>query len=77
MSAYTDLIVSQHRQPNFVATVEAVTGSLAGLLDLLEEMRRAFDLDTAVGVQLDQVGEWIGRSRRIKTPLEHRGRGLE
>ncbi len=26
-----------------------------------------FDIDTAVGVQLDVVGEWVGRSRRSHT----------
>ncbi len=28
-----------------------------------------FDIDTAVGVQLDVVGEWVGRSRRVATPV--------
>jgi hypothetical protein len=29
-----------------------------------------FDLDVAIGTQLDQTGLWIGRSRFISTPIE-------
>ncbi|EKZ5286469.1 DUF2612 domain-containing protein [Klebsiella aerogenes] len=29
----------------------------------------AFDIDTAVGKQLDILGEWIGRKRRVSTPI--------
>lgn len=68
---YLDRITSQHRQrPKFVAVVDAVTRPVVELQALLEEVRRAFDLDDAVGVQLDQVGEWVGRSRDLSTPLE-------
>ncbi|MGC7970039.1 DUF2612 domain-containing protein, partial [Salmonella enterica] len=28
-----------------------------------------FDLDQAIGVQLDAVGEWVGISRNITVPL--------
>lgn len=32
-------------------------------------MISAFDIDTAVGKQLDILGEWIGRKRRVSTPI--------
>lgn len=68
---YLDRITSQHRQrPKFVAVVDAVTSPAVDLQELLEQIRRAFDLDDAIGVQLDQVGEWVGRSRHLSTPLE-------
>ncbi len=70
-NAYLGRITSQHReQPKFTSTVNAVTMPIVELKELLEEIRRGFDLDDAVGVQLDQVGEWVGRSRDLLTPLE-------
>lgn len=68
---YLDRITSQHRQrPKFVAVVDAVTRPAVEIQELLEQIRRAFDLDDSVGVQLDQVGEWPGRTRHLSTPLE-------
>lgn len=68
---YLKRITSQHRQrPKFVGMVDAVTQPLIDLQALLEEIRRAFDLDSAIGVQLDQVGEWVGRTRLLSAPLE-------
>lgn len=70
-NVYLDRITSQHRTaPKYVAVVDAVTAPLVDMQALLEELRRAFDLDDAEGVQLDRVGEWVGRVRDLSTPLE-------
>src|SRR5262249_20975851 len=37
---------------------------------MLAKMTADFDLDTAVGVQLDILGLWIGRSRYVQIPIE-------
>lgn len=67
---YLRLITSYHRpRKRFEATVATLVEPLAQLQDFLATMPAAFDLDTAVGVQLDVVGQWIGRSRYIATPL--------
>lgn len=67
---YLNLVPSQHRQrPRYMATVEALLTPMEAVADLLEEMRTAFDLDTAVGVQLDAVGVRVGRTRHLHTPL--------
>lgn len=67
MSGYLGLVTSEHRsRPRFMATVAAVTDPLCGLQELLETMRAAFDVDSAVGGQLDRTGEWIGRSRHLR-----------
>ena len=47
-------------KPKFNATVAALCGASAGLQDLYGAMPAAFDLDLAVGVQLDAVGRWVG-----------------
>ncbi|GHE69844.1 hypothetical protein GCM10019059_31960 [Camelimonas fluminis] len=69
---YLGLITSFHRgQPRFTATVEALVTPLAGGQAFLGHMPQDFDLDDAVGVQLDVVGEWVGRSRYIELDLEN------
>jgi hypothetical protein len=69
---YTGLITSQHNdKPKFVALVETVTGEPVDARNLLQAMPDAFDIDTAVGVQLDIVGQWVGLTRIVTvTPSE-------
>lgn len=70
MSRYTDLITSEHAdKPNFVATVDLITQPFLDNQALLDGLAAKMDLDLAVGDQLDINGEWVGRSRVIKTPL--------
>ena len=47
------------------ALLEPVVGATA----LMSTMPSLFDLDNAVGAQLDVVGDWIGVKRFLKTPL--------
>ncbi len=68
---YLDLITAFHRgRPKFSAMVEAVSKCFVGAQDSYWQMVPAYDLDAAVGVQLDAVGEWVGISRNVRTPLE-------
>jgi hypothetical protein len=63
---YSQLITSEHNQkPNFTAMVRAVTGAWGSIQDFDKTLPLAFDLDTAEGVQLDQIGLWVGQSRLI------------
>lgn len=58
-------------RPRFVATVQASVDPLARLQVALREMEIVdFDLDTAIGVQLDAVGARVGRSRNLPYPLQ-------
>lgn len=70
MSTYTDLITSQHRgKPKFEALVDLNTSAFSDISELLATLPAKYDLDAAVGVQLDAVGEWVGLSRHISTEL--------
>lgn len=70
VSAYTALVTSEHASaPRFMAMVAAVAQCFVDQQNALEAMPAAFDLDTAVGVQLDAVGLWVGLSRRISIPI--------
>lgn len=67
---YLGLITPYHRdKPKFAGTLAALLEPFAKVQGLLVGIPLAFDLDTAVGAQLDVVGEWVGRSRFILTPL--------
>lgn len=70
VSDYTALVTSEHAdKPKFMAMVEAVAGMFVGSQNFLESLPQAFDLDTAIGAQLDVLGLWIGVSRRIAIPI--------
>ncbi len=67
---YLALITSAYAEkPRFMATVEASVAPFAAIQDVLKSLPAAFDIDTAMGVQLDTIGLWIGRSRRIDAAL--------
>lgn len=69
---YTQLITSEHAdKPKFMAMVSAVAGAFVAAQNFLEGMTAAFDLDTAVGAQLDVLGLWIGIPRRINVPVSN------
>lgn len=71
VSDYTGLITSQHAtKQKFMATVKALVQPAVDNQNVLAFLAsHCFDLDEAVGVQLDQIGLWVGRSREVQIPL--------
>lgn len=68
---YLDLVPSANRQkPKFIASLGAALEPLLAVMVTLERMPGAFDIDDAVGRQLDAVGVRVGLSRRLATPIE-------
>ena len=68
-NAYPGLVTSLHQQPRFTALVAVLTQPLLDAQALLASLPAAFDVDTAVGVQLDAVGLWAGITRILRVPL--------
>ncbi len=67
---YPSLITSEHaNKPKFVAAVAASTQPFVDIQQTLFGLIADFDLDQAIGVQLDQVGMWVGQSRKISAAL--------
>lgn len=67
---YLALIPSANAvQPKFEAFITALCQPGADIQQALLAARDAFNILSAVGVQLDQVGEWVGRSRSILVPI--------
>jgi hypothetical protein len=70
LTTYLGLVTAEHApQPNFNALLTALLQPLVDEQVTLAVMPQVFDLDVAVGDQLDAIGEWVGLSRNPKIPL--------
>lgn len=64
------LVPSYHAsQPKFMAMLEMVLAPFVAAANVARDLPAHFDIDDAIGVQLDVVGEWVGRSRNVPVPL--------
>lgn len=62
---YTNLLIIQYSgQPNAQATIAAVARSLM-INDLIRAVENAYDVNTALGPQLDVLGKYVGVSRQV------------
>ncbi|HHS9149506.1 TPA: DUF2612 domain-containing protein, partial [Enterobacter roggenkampii] len=70
MSKYTEKITNYHAtKPLFEQHIDLITRPFTDIFKAQENFIREFDLDKAVGVQLDVVGEWVGRGRNVSVPI--------
>jgi len=69
-STYLSLITSEHRdKPLFMALIAALVQGSVDQQYVLSTFSSLFDLDLAVGDQLDKLGAWIGVSRNLEAAL--------
>lgn len=67
---YTDLLPNRNvNKPKFKAWISALTTEVGLIADTILGIPVKFDVDTAIGVQLDADGLWVGASRRVEVPL--------
>ncbi|AUO22534.1 DUF2612 domain-containing protein [Pseudomonas sp. NC02] len=67
---YTGKITSQHAdKPKFMAMVQVIAQCFLDANLASAALHAAFDLDSALDAQLDNVGEWVGITRNVDTPL--------
>jgi hypothetical protein len=70
LTDYTALITSEHAdKPRFMAMVSLLGQWAADRRNLLASIPELFDIDSAVGQQLDFIGEWVGVKRTLSVPL--------
>jgi hypothetical protein len=70
LTDYTSLITSEHQSaPRYMAMVSLLAQWAVDRRSLLASIPELYDIDTAVGQQLDRVGEWVGVSRKLSLPL--------
>ena len=71
VASWLGLVTSEHAsRPNYMAMLSVTFQPLADNIAILESIPLAYDVDFAVGSQLDTVGVWVGISRNITVPLE-------
>ena len=67
---YTSLITSEHiDKPNFVAMVAAVCQPMVDIQNLCLQVPTLYDIETAIGSQLDVIGQWVGITRNLPVPI--------
>lgn len=65
---YAKLITSQHRdKPKYMAMITATLQPIVDNINTLAALD--FDIDTAIGDQLDIIGRWVGLGRQVPVPL--------
>ena len=63
---YINLVTSQHRdKPNFISWLTAALNKVDAITSLLGILNDYFNLDLAIGNQLDTLGEILGRKRLL------------
>ena len=66
MDKYLSLITSEHQnQPKFAAWLAAATDMIEDIQNFLSSLYAYYDIDTAVGTQIDALGVILGTSRRL------------
>ena len=60
---YLKLVPWQHRRPRFLALLRSILAGMVDEMNFTYNLGRRFDLDSAIGVQLNQIGEWAGLLR--------------
>ena len=66
LSYYIDLLTSQYwGKPNLTAMLTALLQVLKDAQNCVESIDAAFDIDIAVGVQLDTLGVVVGQARQL------------
>lgn len=67
---YLSLITSEHyNKPKFMSWLSAVLQKVDDINAVANDITNAFDIDSAKGVQLDTIGELVGRSRYLPFQL--------
>ena len=71
VQTYLDLVTSEHQdQPMYIAFLSIFLQGQVDLMNLYATFPVLFDVDYAVGAQLDAVGARVGESRDVTVPLE-------
>lgn len=67
---YLDLVTSEHAdKPKFMSMMAAITQPYVDEQLTIAEFSPSYDLDLAIGRQLDVDGQWIGLTRQVMIPI--------
>jgi hypothetical protein len=66
LAYYVNLFTSQYKlSPNLIAWQTALMTPIDDLTTCIQQFNAAYDIDVAVGKQLDAIGELVGASRTV------------
>lgn len=75
---YLDLVPSANRdKAKFIALLTALLSPVVDGQNVALDIINKYDLDQAVGKQLDVIGEWVGQSRTISDNIEFKFFGFD
>jgi len=78
ISQYLDLIPSANSdKPKFIALLTAILSPLIDGQNAALDVVNKYDLDQAIGKQLDVIGEWVGQSRTLSDNIEFKFFGFD
>lgn len=67
---YSDLIITQfYKKPKAKAEIELFSSEFESIYHVIKSFEEKFDLDNAVGDQLDKIGKLVGQSRIIQNAI--------
>jgi len=67
---FTSLITTEHAdKPLFVEMIRTLCQPTVDWLKQADQFPTLTEIDTAIGAQLDLLGEWIGASRSLSVPI--------
>ena len=70
LSYYLSLITSEYAaKPKFLSTITALLNPLAQTINFSENLYNYFNVNTALGDQLNKLGAWCGVSRSVPVTL--------
>ncbi len=70
IAPYLALVTSEHnKRPKYMAMLAMLVQALTDCTAVADSLVGLFDIDTAVGAQLDMIGDWVGVTRNITVPL--------
>lgn len=70
ITPYLSIITSEHSdKPKYTSMVGQTAQPFADLTALYDSIPLLYDVDVAVGAQLDTVGLWVGVTRQLTAPL--------
>lgn len=69
VNSYLGLVTSEHKKPNYLAMLSAFCQAQVDQQNVMNSFSALFDVDLAVGDQLDKIGNWVGVSRNLNQSL--------
>lgn len=71
ITAYLESVTSEHNEkPKYIEMLIALLQPFGDDTWMLTHFYLYYDLDLAVGEQLDGVGDWVGRTRYLTVPID-------